>query len=180
MADFADFNAPLGSERARELVAQARRAEPSAVLDMGCGWGELLARMVEQLPGARGLGVDTNATALARARGRARRRGVWDRVCFARASPAGVAGRWPWVSCVGAGHAFGGPPRAMVEGLWGLTAPGGRVLLAEQYWRREPTEAEVAQLYPGGGPQGCEGPLSVVEGAQVVCGVGQRCFLPRE
>lgn len=35
MADFADFNAPLGQERAHDLVAQARRAEPDAVLEVG-------------------------------------------------------------------------------------------------------------------------------------------------
>ena len=53
---------------------------PGTVLDVGCGTGYYLAGVLEQLPGARGLGLDTSVRAL-RATARAHARGAaaaWD------------------------------------------------------------------------------------------------------
>lgn len=54
-----DFNAPLSSERAGRLAGELAALNPAAVLDLGCGWGELLLRIVAGCRDARGVGIDT-------------------------------------------------------------------------------------------------------------------------
>ncbi|GGB85683.1 hypothetical protein N798_17335 [Knoellia flava TL1] len=54
------FNAPLSDARADALASRLAARSPSDVLDLGCGWGELLVRVVDRAPGAQGLGVDTD------------------------------------------------------------------------------------------------------------------------
>ncbi|PKB19273.1 [protein release factor]-glutamine N5-methyltransferase [Novosphingobium kunmingense] len=63
------------------LVEAALSARPDAasVLDLGTGSGALLLAVLENLPGARGLGIDRSAGALAVARTNADRLGLSDR-----------------------------------------------------------------------------------------------------
>ncbi|TGB01515.1 methyltransferase domain-containing protein [Streptomyces sp. MZ04] len=76
------FHGPLSEARAARLV---ERVSPGigTVLDIGCGWGELLLRVLEAAPGATGTGVDLNGDDLARGRATAEKRGLADRVTFA-------------------------------------------------------------------------------------------------
>jgi hypothetical protein len=55
------FQGPLSGARAARIVDRLARAAPSTVLDIGCGWGELMLRTLEAVKGATGLGVDVNA-----------------------------------------------------------------------------------------------------------------------
>ena len=48
--DFLDFNAPMPSARADSIARSLARTEPSVVLDVGCGWGELLLRIADVAP----------------------------------------------------------------------------------------------------------------------------------
>jgi ubiquinone/menaquinone biosynthesis C-methylase UbiE len=50
------------------LVAQVAAAEPSAVLEIGCGTGSLTLRLADALPGASIVGLDPDSEVLARAR----------------------------------------------------------------------------------------------------------------
>jgi hypothetical protein len=52
------FLAPLSQPRAQRLVACLTEDRSSTVPDVGCGWGELLLRVLEAAPAGRGLGVD--------------------------------------------------------------------------------------------------------------------------
>ena len=54
--------APLRDTVAR--LAVPRRSEQTRIVDVGCGTGYYLAGVLDQLPGARGLGLDTSAHAL--------------------------------------------------------------------------------------------------------------------
>jgi SAM-dependent methyltransferase len=54
----------------QEAPLFARYAEPATVLDVGCGTGEISARLAELYPGATILGVDLEAQHLERARAR--------------------------------------------------------------------------------------------------------------
>ncbi|MEU4995069.1 methyltransferase [Streptomyces sp. NPDC021622] len=147
------FHGPLSEARAARLV---ERVSPGAgsVLDIGCGWGELLLRVLEAAPGATGTGVDLNGDDLARARADAEKRGLTDRVTFAEESARNTT-RDPadLVLCLGASHALSAaePPHYTAEALRELrrlVRPGGRVVLGEGFWQRTPTSEELAAMWP--------------------------------
>jgi cyclopropane fatty-acyl-phospholipid synthase-like methyltransferase len=148
------FHGPLSEARAARLVARLAEPAPATVLDIGCGWGELMLRVLAAVPGATGTGLDVNAADLARGRDNARAQGLADRVDFVEESAAGT-GRAPadLVICLSASHALSdaAPPEhtaAALRALRGLVTPGGRVLLAEGYWQRTPAPAELAAMWP--------------------------------
>ncbi|WP_458109620.1 SAM-dependent methyltransferase [Arthrobacter sp. R3-55] len=71
---------PLSEERAAHLVAFLSDPAPAEVLDMGCGWGELLLRVLASAPQARGRGVDRASAFMDRATQQASTRGLLERV----------------------------------------------------------------------------------------------------
>jgi SAM-dependent methyltransferase len=141
-----DFNSPLSEWRAAELVEGLDVPGSARVLDLGCGWGELLLRLLATRPGATGIGVDTSARAVDRGIAAARARGLADRVAFEISDAAATTHRpADVVLCVGSSHAWGGTPEAL-GALRALIRPGGTVLFGEAFWEREPTEVELAGL----------------------------------
>ncbi|SEG95150.1 Methyltransferase domain-containing protein [Actinacidiphila yanglinensis] len=149
------FHGPLAEDRATRIVDRLTRvAPPATVLDIGCGWGELMLRVLAAVPGARGVGVDLNATDLARGRAAAERRGLADRVEFAEESAVGTfRGPADLVLCLGASQALGdqSPPAhipAALEALRGLVTPHGRVLFADGIWERTPPPERLAAMWP--------------------------------
>ncbi|WP_234336096.1 SAM-dependent methyltransferase [Streptomyces sp. NRRL S-920] len=148
------FHSPLSEARARRLVERLAATGPRTVLDIGCGWGELLLRILRAAPGAAGVGVDINAEDLARGRAAAEELGLGERVVFAEESARGIT-RDPAdvVLCLGSSQALSAaePPLATVEALRalrGLVNSGGRVVLGEGFWQRTPTEDELAGMWP--------------------------------
>jgi len=142
------FHGPLSAERADRLAAELAARDPATVADYGCGWGELLLRVLEAAPRARGVGVDVHGPDLERGRQAADKRGLADRVVFAEgaatdhASPADVV-----ISC-GAYQAFGTVPEAL-SALRELVNPGGLLLFGTEIWDRTPTERQLANMWPG-------------------------------
>ena len=149
------FHGPLSEARARRLVDRLTRTRPGTVLDIGCGWGELMLRVLSVLPAATGLGFDTDEPDLVRGRDNARARGLAGRVTFVNESGVGTTrGPADLVLCVGSSHALSEaePPENIaiaLQALRRLVTPGGRVLLGEAFWQRPPTEAELAGMWPG-------------------------------
>jgi SAM-dependent methyltransferase len=123
------------------------------VLDLGSGWGALLLRLLDAIPGATGVGIEINTDDVARGRDLAHRRGLADRVEFVEESAVGTErGPADLVLCVGSGHALTETPAdfaGTLRELRRLVAPGGRVLYAEGFWQRTPTDAELARMWPG-------------------------------
>ena len=78
------FHGPLSEDRAARLTERLTRPKPRTVLDIGCGWGELMLRILSAVPEATGLGLDTDEGDLARGREAAKVRGLGDRVTFVR------------------------------------------------------------------------------------------------
>ena len=146
------FHGPLSEERAVRLVSELAARKPATVLDIGCGWGELMLRILAAVPDASGTGVDTDGEDLRRARDHAAARGLDGRVTFvegpAKEYLASASGRADLVLNVGAFHALGTIPEALAE-IRERVNPGGRVLFAAEYWERPPTEAELANMWPG-------------------------------
>ncbi|MGW5422512.1 SAM-dependent methyltransferase [Streptomyces sp. NPDC003943] len=149
------FHGPLSEARAARIVERLAAAAPATVLDIGCGWGEFLLRVLAAAPGARGVGIDINSDDLALGRRLATERGLAERVEYAEES-ARDTGRVPadTVLCIGSSHALLDPdqphdPGAALRELRRLVRPGGRVLLGEGFWERTPTDPELARMWPG-------------------------------
>jgi SAM-dependent methyltransferase len=149
------FHGPLSEARASRIVARLTANRPGSVLDIGCGWSELMLRVLAAAPQATGLGLDTDEGDLARARASAQARGLGDRVTFVQESGVKTSrGPADLVLCVGSSHALTDiePPGHVAPGLAELRRlvnPGGRVLLGEGFWHRTPTESELASMWPG-------------------------------
>ncbi|MFE6223981.1 SAM-dependent methyltransferase [Streptomyces sp. NPDC057854] len=148
------FHGPLSEERAASLVRRIAAASPADVLDIGCGWGELLLRILDAVPGAQGVGIDINAEDLARGRALAAERGLADRTLFVEESARGTArGPVDAILCLGASQALCDPerhdPAEALRELRRLVRPGGLVVLGEGFWERIPEEGELAAMWPG-------------------------------
>ncbi|MFV2121555.1 SAM-dependent methyltransferase [Streptomyces sp. Act-28] len=149
------FHGPLSETRAGRLVASLAAARPATVLDIGCGWGEFLLRVLAAVPDATGVGLDVEAGDLARGRKLAGERGLAGRVDLVEESALGTSrGPADLVLCLGAGQALCDPEgpydvAVVLRELRRLVTPGGRVLLGEGFWERVPEPEELARMWPG-------------------------------
>lgn len=142
------FHGPMSSYRADLLVRSLGPLDGQHVVDLGCGWAELLLRTVAA--GATGHGVDLDAEAIAHGRKLASERGLADRVTL----EVGDAGAWSGPADVlivnGASQVWGGDPLThtvnALEAGRRFLRPGGRLLLGEGFWEREPTAAQLAAM----------------------------------
>ena len=135
---------PLWNPLEEGAVARAIAAIPAgaaALLDVGCGRAEILARALEARPAARGVGVDPSPFAIALARATLGGRGLLARATLReeRFDAAALGGAtFDGVLCVGATHALAGDLPGALAGLRPLVAPGGTLVVGDGYWRREP------------------------------------------
>jgi SAM-dependent methyltransferase len=138
------WNTPLSEAHAEILLDRLELPGEGSILDLGCGWGELLLRAVARRGDSRGraVGVDTSLPDLQRGRGAAADRGLDDQVRFVEASAVGWQQTADRVMCVGATHAWGGSMGA-VRALSAMVAPGGLLLLGDGFWVAEPSNAAI-------------------------------------
>lgn len=125
------FNSPCSSGRAAAVAAAVAARRPRLVLDIGCGWGELLLRTVAAAPAAQGLGVDDDTDLLERALAAARDRGLDGRVEFVPALAPEVTA--DAVLCSGASHVWGTVADALTA-LAAVVEPGGVLVFGEGVW----------------------------------------------
>lgn len=143
--DWLDFNAPMSSELADAIAARLAAPAPETVIDVGCGWAELLLRVVAAAPAAHGRGIDADGALLDRARQNATRRGLDTRVSFATELPGPKVDTAAVVVCVGADHIFGTQEDAL-RSLFRLVQRGGRLLFGTGFWEAPPSEADAAAV----------------------------------
>ncbi len=89
------WNAPLSDAHASLLLDALALNEADTVLDLGCGWAELLTRAVRRTAQAAGIGVDTNPGELQRARTLVSDRALADRVTLVEQPAETWAARRP-------------------------------------------------------------------------------------
>ena len=140
-----DFNAPLSGARADALAAALARRRPGTVLDIGCGWAELLLRVLAAAPDARGTGVDSDGPLIERGLDNARARGLDGRVTLLATEGTSPLDPADAVICIGSDHVYGDQVDALAA-LHPLVRPGGVLLFGTGYWQRPPTAAEAAGL----------------------------------
>jgi cyclopropane fatty-acyl-phospholipid synthase-like methyltransferase len=139
--------APLDDDSVRRLLEHGVPHDDAHVLDVGCGGAEWLLRALTTYPRLRAEGVDVSEGALAHARRAAHTRGVHERLALHHADAAEFTSSrtFDLVLSVGAAHAFGGLP-ATLAAVREHLAPGGRVLVGDGFWAREPSPEAVEML----------------------------------
>ncbi|KAM3460800.1 hypothetical protein MY5147_006506 [Beauveria neobassiana] len=129
------WNCPLSASSAKHLIHKLQLDAEKTIVDIGCGWGELLLRATKQ-SGAAAVGVDTDAHLLARCKASADKQDLEIKL-------VNMPGR-EWKDardraiCIGSSHAFGGT-RQMLESL-ATIVPHGRVLVGDMCWERPPSK----------------------------------------
>ena len=149
---------PLSEGRAALLAAFMGEGLNGTVLDLGCGWAELLLRVVADQPAAYGVGVDTDERSIAHGRLLAERRGIDNRVRLDVGDAKLLAPEHAdAVVCIGASQIGGRPSRT--RSRWTTPAPwtpfearsprergcctargSGRVRRPHKPWRRWATD----------------------------------------
>lgn len=127
------------------LVRAVAGAHPESVVDLGCGTGELLLRIVEATPGAEALGIDLDSDAIAAVREEAERRGLSDRVRFVEGDIREYRGNVDALVCIGAAHAWGGT----ADALRALRERGGRLLFGWGFWAAGPSRRSLEIIGEG-------------------------------
>lgn len=140
------FNAPLSERHAAQLIDDLNLHEKCHILDLGCGWGELLLRALATMPGAIGVGVDHDLSAVSRARAAAAERNLLQSATFVCADLRTYTGPpSDVVFAIGIGHTTRSPRHALTI-IKDRLLPGGSALYADGYWKRPPTVAERAAI----------------------------------
>ncbi|MEU8780413.1 class I SAM-dependent methyltransferase [Streptomyces sp. NPDC048637] len=141
------IKSPLDDESVRLLLDRGISRGDERVLDFGCGSGEWLLRALSAHPGLHAEGVDISEAALADARAGATELGVEERLALHHRSAADFVSphSFDLVLSFGATHAFGGLLPTLAAAREHL-APGGRVVIGEGFWDREPSQEAVDML----------------------------------
>jgi SAM-dependent methyltransferase len=139
------WNTPLSEEHAQLLLERLDIRPGASLLDLGCGWGELLLRAVNTAGVTTGIGVDTDTQAIARGRALAVDRGLDGRVTLIVGSVDAWHQAADRVICIGAAHAWNGAQAALTA-LGGHVRPGGRLLFGDSCWEHPPTD-DAARLF---------------------------------
>ena len=140
-----DFNAPLSDAHADELIAALRVGAHEKVVDLGCGWGELLLRVLAAEPTARGVGVEQDEANVALGA-----RQPPTRVVSVNALTSNRAtrptGRARPTSQSSSAQATRGGPAPTLDAVRPRLRRGGRLLLGEGIWEQPSTAAALAAL----------------------------------
>ncbi len=136
------FHNPLELSQIDEAIWRIGLRPEDRVLDIGCGPGELLL-LLHGRNGVGGVGMDSSAVQIEAAR---RMNPAGSGLEFVVGDAADHTGTgYALTACLGSIHALGGLHPGL-ERMAEMTRPGGWVLLADGFWRREPEPAYLETL----------------------------------
>lgn len=139
---------PLSDERLDALVARTPLGRGDHVLELGCGKGDMLVRLLTRWPDSSAEGFDRNPWFLGTARAHAAAAGVDRRLSFVETDAPGalVADRAVAMTVAMGATGILGDHAATLAGLARATRPGGIVVFADGLWIREPSYAGMASF----------------------------------
>jgi trans-aconitate methyltransferase len=138
-----NWNSPLSESHAEELLNQLDLPSAKSIVDLGCGWGELLIRATGRLPdGSTAEGVDNDSNVLHRGREAAKTR--QPNVTFTELESGSWKGLADRAICIGSSHTLGGS-KEMMQRL-AKHVPTGRVLVGDTCWEKPPPDATRAMF----------------------------------
>jgi SAM-dependent methyltransferase len=139
---------PMSGERLDALAEGTPLGRGDHVLELGCGKGDLLVRLLARWPEATAEGFDRNPWFLAVARAAAVTAGVERRVSFVETDAPGalVADRSVAMAVAMGATGILGDHAATVAGLARAVRPGGVVLFGDGVWIREPLSSGLASF----------------------------------
>ena len=137
---------PLSDSTVETLLQRVAARDPRRVLDVGCGSGQWLVRLLELTPAATGVGVDLSSEATTAAIAFAESRGVSDRIEIRR-QDAGQLGedQYDALLCIGSTHALGGL-QPTLQALQARALDGATLLLGDGFWEQPPQRAALDSL----------------------------------
>ncbi len=130
---------PVSVAKADGVIALLALQAGARVIDIGCGKGEVLIRLVERYR-VRGVGVDISPYSIRDAHARVRGRVPEADLTFLEmdgAAYAAEAESFDLAMCLGASWIFRGH-RGTLRALARFTRPAGLVLVGEPFWKKEP------------------------------------------
>ncbi|HEX8207616.1 MAG TPA: methyltransferase [Solirubrobacteraceae bacterium] len=134
------FANPLSEADVEEAIGLLALPDGATAIDVGCGNGEILFRLKRRHRGVTTMGIEPSPRWAAIAHERV---DIVHEATLADVAP--MQGAWDVVVCIASSHAFGSWSDALV-GMRSLARPGGRALVGEGFWRREPTDSYLQAL----------------------------------
>ncbi len=134
---FMELINPTSPEKIIQVGRTIGLQEGDQVLDMGCGFGELLLLWAEHF-GIQGVGVEVRAPACHRAQAKINQRGLEDRiqiVCQDGAAYPIKKNSFDVITCLGASFIWDGF-RGTIKNLKPALRSDGHLVIGETYWRR--------------------------------------------
>ena len=147
--------APLSEERAEKLVHFVSANLAGTVVDIGCGWAELLMRVLEATPKAQGIGIDLHDSYITHVQSLARERGISDRISLIAGDARDhLPESSDAVICVGASQIWGPPVEAKMQldyrsalsAIRTILKTGSPAIYGEGIWTGTPTPQAIAPL----------------------------------
>ena len=140
------FNSPLSYQKADQLIDVLNCSAVDRVLDVGCGTGEFLVRLIDE-SAASALGIDMNPELISEAQQKAAARLPNNSPIEFRAADVQAEAirenSFDVAICIGSTHAFGVGETAYPKALDQLSRwvkPSGQLLIGEGYWKQPPAQ----------------------------------------
>ncbi|ESP91150.1 MULTISPECIES: class I SAM-dependent methyltransferase [Pseudoalteromonas] len=137
-----EYNSPLGSTKENKLISLLQLPKGSRVLEIGCGNGRFLHKILETYESCV-VGVDIDAALIQQANDFATGRFNTQRFQFVCEDITNLESsdcNYDLLVCNGASHAFGNDSDALST-MARFIKPSGRLLLGECFWMQRPDEA---------------------------------------